>query len=280
MNVLADAASIASASSAESSSKPPKKTVLKKKSPKLQHILMKLLNDESAPEAIWWLPGEKEFAINADKFPAVLDAHLPGTKYASFIRRLHKLGFSRQTRSLKKVYGTLPEHAVAFHHEKFRRDQPHLMDELRNGYWKECKARKAREQGSRSPSPTTPPTAVAVPEAVASVAPSKTVAPAGAPATDLIEYAEALRRKNQAEQNERELQLMMLRQRVAQEQAQMEQLLVFRQQRQQQENFLALMQQQQWAASLHAGGPESPDFLLRLQLLQQQQAQLNPFGMY
>jgi HSF-type DNA-binding len=290
MNVLADAASYASASasvsSAASNSMPPKKNALKKKAPKLQHILMKLLNDESNPEAIWWLPGEKEFAINADKFPAVLDAHLPGTKYASFIRRLHKLGFSRQTRSLKKVYGTLPEHAVAFHHEKFRRDRPELMEELKNGYWKEAKARKSRGEASvttRSPSP--PPAVVGVPVSSLSLSdtPKKPGPPGQQTANELLEYAEALRQKNLVEQNEREVQLMLLRQRVAQEQAEMEQLLLLRQQRFQQEHFFAVLQQQQqqeqWVAAQAAGaeGATPPDTssLLKMQLLQQQQA---PFG--
>jgi len=98
----------------------------------LPHILMGLLNDESKPEAIWWLPGEKEFAINADLFPThVLEEYFPGSKYASFIRRLHKLGFSRQTRVLKKVYGAhIPQHAVAFRHDKFQRDKPELLGQL------------------------------------------------------------------------------------------------------------------------------------------------------
>lgn len=93
MNVLADAASIASESLAsnqdahETEKSPPKK-----KGAKLQHILMQLLNEETEPEAIWWLPGEKEFAIDADVFPTrVLEVYFPGSKYASFIRRLHKL---------------------------------------------------------------------------------------------------------------------------------------------------------------------------------------------
>lgn len=92
MDVLADAASIASASECSESLSTPKKASLKnKKAPKLQHILMQLLNDESAPDAIWWLPGEQEFAVHSERFPAVLDKYLPGTKYASFIRRLHKM---------------------------------------------------------------------------------------------------------------------------------------------------------------------------------------------
>jgi hypothetical protein len=58
----------------------------------LPQTLMKLLQDESAPEALWWLPGGKEFAIDANVFPSkVLEVYFPGCKYASFIRRVHKM---------------------------------------------------------------------------------------------------------------------------------------------------------------------------------------------
>jgi hypothetical protein len=47
-------------------------------------LLMKLLNDEAAPDAIWWLPDGVAFAIDPDKIPSqVLDSHFRGTKYCT-----------------------------------------------------------------------------------------------------------------------------------------------------------------------------------------------------
>jgi HSF-type DNA-binding len=58
----------------------------------LPQTLMKLLQDGTVPEALWWLPGGKEFAIDANLFPSkVLEVYYPGCKYASFIRRVHKM---------------------------------------------------------------------------------------------------------------------------------------------------------------------------------------------
>jgi HSF-type DNA-binding len=58
----------------------------------LPQTLMKLLLEGSAPEALWWLPGGNEFAIDAKVFPSkVLEVYFPGCKYASFIRRVHKM---------------------------------------------------------------------------------------------------------------------------------------------------------------------------------------------
>ena len=72
-----------------------KKPTAASKAPKklpLPVTLMKLLNDETAPDAIWWLPGScDEFAINSELFTnQVLGVHLPGSKYSAFMRRLRK----------------------------------------------------------------------------------------------------------------------------------------------------------------------------------------------
>ena len=65
--------------------------------------LMKLLNDEVAPDALWWLPDGKAFALLPDKIgDQVLDKYFQKTKYSSFIRRLHNEGYRRQTRKYKK----------------------------------------------------------------------------------------------------------------------------------------------------------------------------------
>jgi len=58
---------------------------------KLASTLMKLLDDESVPESLWWLDDE-HFAVDPKHFQAqVLDPHFRGTKYASFLRTMHKM---------------------------------------------------------------------------------------------------------------------------------------------------------------------------------------------
>lgn len=53
--------------------------------------LYELLNTEAAPDSLYWLPGGKAFAIDQDNFATeVLDKYFQATKFASFIRRLHK----------------------------------------------------------------------------------------------------------------------------------------------------------------------------------------------
>ncbi|CAB9506804.1 HSF-type DNA-binding [Seminavis robusta] len=133
----------------------------------LPQTLMKLLIEGNASEAIWWLPGGNEFAINAALFPSqVLEVYFPGCKYASFIRRLHKMGFSRETRALKKVNGMkIPPNTVAFRHANFRSDRPELASDIKqrasgNGSsHKSAQAKKAAKSSvsshsSRSSSPS------------------------------------------------------------------------------------------------------------------------------
>ena len=58
---------------------------------KLASTLMNLLNDESVPNALWWLDN-KHFAVDPKHFQVlVLDVHFRGTKYASFLRTMHKM---------------------------------------------------------------------------------------------------------------------------------------------------------------------------------------------
>lgn len=92
--------------------------------------LMKLLNDEVAPNSLWWLPDGAAFAICPDKIAEeVLDKHFQKTKYSSFIRRLHNEGYRRQTRKYKKVDGLkLPEGTVVLSHDSFQRSKPELLE--------------------------------------------------------------------------------------------------------------------------------------------------------
>jgi len=52
--------------------------------------LYELLSTEAAPKSLYWLPGGKAFAIEQENVSAVLDKYFQATKFASFIRRLHK----------------------------------------------------------------------------------------------------------------------------------------------------------------------------------------------
>jgi hypothetical protein len=52
-------------------------------------LLMKLLNDAVAPEALYWMDDNKAFAIDPEKIEIVLDKYFQKAKYATFIRRLH-----------------------------------------------------------------------------------------------------------------------------------------------------------------------------------------------
>jgi len=73
---------------------------------KLASRLMELLNDRSVPQALWWIkakkpaPGEDghgsedadTFAVDPKYFQSqVLDPYFRGTKYASFLRTMHKM---------------------------------------------------------------------------------------------------------------------------------------------------------------------------------------------
>lgn len=92
--------------------------------------LMKLLNDQVAPESLWWLPDGLAFCLDPNKITdQVLDKHFQKTKYSSFIRRLHNEGFRRQTRKYKKMEGLkLPEGTVVLSHHLFQKSKPELLE--------------------------------------------------------------------------------------------------------------------------------------------------------
>ena len=53
-------------------------------------LLMEILNDEVAGDAIWWLPCGKAFAVDPDIAPSkILDIYFNGTKVSSFVRQLN-----------------------------------------------------------------------------------------------------------------------------------------------------------------------------------------------
>jgi len=91
--------------------------------------LMKLLNEDTTPESLYWLPDGLAFALDPEKVTEqVLDKHFQKTKYSSFIRRLHNEGFRRQTRKYKKMTDVkLPDGTVVLSHDMFQRDKPELL---------------------------------------------------------------------------------------------------------------------------------------------------------
>jgi len=53
--------------------------------------LMEILDKDMAPEAVWWLPGDKTFAVHSKKFATdVLDKYFQRTKFMSFVRKLNQ----------------------------------------------------------------------------------------------------------------------------------------------------------------------------------------------
>ena len=64
---------------------------LSEKAKRFPDRLFELLNTEVAPASLYWLPGGKAFAIEQENFDKkVLDKYFQATKFASFVRRLHK----------------------------------------------------------------------------------------------------------------------------------------------------------------------------------------------
>ena len=53
--------------------------------------MMTLLNDETAPSALWWMADCTAFGLEPDILSKeVLDKYFQGSKFTSFLRRLHK----------------------------------------------------------------------------------------------------------------------------------------------------------------------------------------------
>lgn len=92
--------------------------------------MMTLLNDETAPEALWWMPGSVAFGLEPDLLSTqVLDKCFQGSKFTSFLRRLHKAGFRRKTREFKQLEDGqgLSKTAIVFQHDWFQKGKPELL---------------------------------------------------------------------------------------------------------------------------------------------------------
>ena len=169
--------------------------------------LFDLLNAEAAPRSLYWLPGGKAFAIEQESFaPEILDRYFQATKFASFVRRLHKWyvtdscfsfvslyvtshfeslqmprssflhfvfrGFRRETRGFRKEIGPeLSRSVIAFSHDHFQKDAPHRLGEM------EEVARKyaASPPRQRCPAPARP--AIPSPAGIATGRPGAAAGP-------------------------------------------------------------------------------------------------------
>ncbi|CAB9516424.1 shock factor protein 2 [Seminavis robusta] len=106
--------------------------------------LMALIEEQVAPDAIWFLPGNRVFVIEQKRFTAeVLDKYFQGTKFMSFVRQLNRLGFRRISRSSVDV----PKGSVVFVHSLFRKGHPEMVKTIvdRKRDEKSLKAQQAKE---------------------------------------------------------------------------------------------------------------------------------------
>lgn len=85
--------------------------------------LMEMLTDETITDSITWLPHGRSFLVhNPAKFTdEVLSRYFGACKFASFTRKLYRWGFRQISKG--------PDQD-SFFHKMFRRDEPHLCDEM------------------------------------------------------------------------------------------------------------------------------------------------------
>ena len=93
---------------------------------RLPDKIMKCLDETVAPDVIWWSPHGNGFTVDSDTVQEkLLDVHFRGTKLASLVRSLNRWGFRRD------FYRNLPRSALAFQHPQFKRNEQHLLRELK-----------------------------------------------------------------------------------------------------------------------------------------------------
>ena len=119
--------------------KQPRK-ILKKRAKTFPEKLMAAMMENSDEEAVAWLPDGKSFVIvNPDLFcDEVLNKVFKESKYASFVRKLHRWGFVRLTS------GTGTD---CFHHPMFQRNKRELAGKIT------CTPRGAAEKEKPDPPP-------------------------------------------------------------------------------------------------------------------------------
>ncbi|CAB9523841.1 HSF-type DNA-binding [Seminavis robusta] len=127
---------------------------------RLPDKIMAILLREEAPDAIWWLQKGTAFAMQKEKFQAmILDKHFRGNKFKSLVRNLHRWGFKRMTCDTSASGKT-----IAFSHKCFRKDKPELVKLIQITKEKDnstaAKARDSRRQALQAVLPSAPPTAL------------------------------------------------------------------------------------------------------------------------
>jgi len=109
--------------------------------------IMELLQENSFPDAIWWLPCGKVVVVKEKEFTEnVLNKIFQGTKFLSFVRTLNRWGFKKKTRR------DLPSGVKAFHHELFLKNAPDLAKYVRREGVRKKKTPKQNKMISSSDS--------------------------------------------------------------------------------------------------------------------------------
>ncbi|CAB9505295.1 HSF-type DNA-binding [Seminavis robusta] len=85
-----------------------------------------LLDEQIAPDAIWWLPEGDALAVNRDAFSMqLLIRHFRGNKFSSVTRNFNRWGFRRVPDE------RVPEGVLGYTHDKFLRGRPGLLKKLK-----------------------------------------------------------------------------------------------------------------------------------------------------
>jgi hypothetical protein len=114
---------ISASSNNEQPVKPQQRKEKKKRAKSFPEKLMQSMMEYSDEEAVAWLPDGKSFVIvNPDLFcDEVLNKIFKESKYASFVRKLHRWGFVRLTS------GTGTD---CFHHPAFQRNRKEMAAKI------------------------------------------------------------------------------------------------------------------------------------------------------
>jgi hypothetical protein len=146
--------------------------ILKTGRVRLPDKLMEYLNNEVAPDALYWLPGRETFALDMDKVQEqLLNKFFSKTKSASFLRSVSRWWvnvFEFRTysptvlyldlhfesffpRGFRRVfYHSLSRSTYAFSHPLFKKDEPHLEKDMKLVFApsRSKKAKKSNEDGA------------------------------------------------------------------------------------------------------------------------------------
>lgn len=123
----------------------PSGLILKSGRVRLPDRLMEYLNNDVAPEALFWMPEGESFAIDTEKASEqILNRYFSGTKVSSFLRSISRWGFKRV------FYHELDKHIYAFHHPLFKKEAPHLEREMKMIVSTPSESKKAKKSKKRA----------------------------------------------------------------------------------------------------------------------------------